>query len=100
MRWQDTDCDIGHAVQEQCESMVPVIRNYLGHGIGRDVTTGFLIMGMLTLGHLKREQFLAIEPDDHKGSYGDRVLSNDWTVVTDDGLLAAHYENTMYLNEG
>ena len=35
-----------------------------------------------------------------QGSYGTRVLGNDWTVVTDDGLLAAHYENTVVITDG
>ena len=43
---------------------------------------------------------LAIEPMITQGSYGTRVLANDWTVVTDDGLLAAHYENTVAINDG
>ena len=43
---------------------------------------------------------LAIEPMLALGSYDVRVLSNDWTAVTVDGKLSAHYENTVLVTDG
>ena len=43
---------------------------------------------------------LAIEPMVNVGTYDVRVLSNDWTVVTADGKLSAHYENTILITDG
>lgn len=96
--------DIGHAVQEYAESNgFGVIREYLGHGIGRDLHEDPQVpnYGDAQTGpHLKEGMVLAIEPMITQGSYGTRVLGNDWTVVTDDGLLAAHYENTVVITDG
>ena len=96
--------DIGHSVQEYAESNgFGVIREYLGHGIGRDLHEDPQVpnYGDAHTGpHLKEGMVLAIEPMITQGSYGTRVLGNDWTVVTDDGLLAAHYENTVVITDG
>ena len=43
---------------------------------------------------------IAIEPMICAGDYAVKVLSNDWTVVTVDGSLAAHYENTIAITDG
>ena len=43
---------------------------------------------------------LAIEPMITAGGYAVRWLDDDWTVVTEDGSLAAHYENTILITEG
>ena len=43
---------------------------------------------------------IAIEPMITAGGYGVHVLDNDWTVVTNDGSLAAHYENTILITDG
>ena len=96
--------DIGHAVQEYAESNgFGVIREYLGHGSGRELHEDPQVpnYGDAHTGpHLKEGMVLAIEPMITQGSYGTRVLGNDWTVVTDDGLLAAHYENTVVITDG
>ena len=42
---------------------------------------------------------LAIEPMVNAGTYDVKVLENDWTVVTVDGMLSAHYENTIAITE-
>ena len=43
---------------------------------------------------------IAIEPMVNIGDYAVRVLNNDWTVVTVDGTLSAHYENTIAITDG
>ena len=43
---------------------------------------------------------LAIEPMVNAGTFDVRVLDNDWTVVTADGKLSAHYENTILITDG
>ena len=80
--------DIGAAVQELAESNgYGVIRDYVGHGKrGRGVK---LQAGMV----------IAIEPMIAMGTYECSVLPNGWTVVTDDMLPAAHYENTVAITE-
>lgn len=96
--------DIGHAIQQYAESYgFGVIRDYLGHGIGRDLHEDPQVpnYGEAHTGpHLKEGMVLAIEPMITQGSYGTRTLANGWTVVTDDGLLAAHYENTVVITDG
>lgn len=96
--------DIGHAIQEYSEKNgMAVIREYLGHGIGRDLHEDPQVpnYGRPHTGpHLKEGMVLAIEPMLAQGTYDTRVLSNDWTVVTADGKLSAHYENTVVITDG
>ncbi len=61
-------------------------------------TRKFLIIGSHTgPTHLQRGMVLAIEPMITQRFHRTEFCSNDWTVVTDDGLLAAHYENTVVI---
>ena len=96
--------DIGHAIQENSESNgMAVIREYLGHGIGRDLHEDPQVpnYGKPHTGpHLKEGMVLAIEPMLAQGTYDTKVLSNEWTVVTADGKLSAHYENTVVITDG
>ena len=96
--------DIGHAIQEYAESNgMGVIREYLGHGIGRDMHEDPQIpnYGEAHTGpHLKEGMVLAIEPMLCQGSYDTRTLANEWTVVTRDGKLSAHHENTVVITDG
>lgn len=91
--------DIGHAIQEYVESNgFSVVREYVGHGIGREMHEDPPIPNYGKPGHgprLRRGMCLAIEPMVNVGTYDVDVLDNDWTVVTKDGKLAAHYENTI-----
>ena len=80
-----------------------VIREYLGHGIGRDLHEDPQVpnYGKPHTGpHLKEGMVLAIEPMLAQGTYDTKVLSNEWTVVTADGKLSAHYENTVVITDG
>ncbi|MCF0140437.1 MAG: type I methionyl aminopeptidase [Mogibacterium sp.] len=96
--------DLGHAIQEYSEANgMGVIRSYTGHGVGRNLHEDPMVPNYGTPGKgvkLKAGMTLAIEPMLVLGHYDTRVLSNEWTVVTVDGSLAAHYENTVVITEG
>lgn len=104
--------DIGAAIQEYVESHgYSVVRDYVGHGVGREMheapevpnyrvdrhERGF---GRRTDPRLVAGMTIAIEPMVNIGDYAVRVLNNDWTVVTVDGTLSAHYENTIAITDG
>ena len=93
--------DICHAIGEYVEShgySVPV--DYTGHGIGRELHEEPAIPNYGRAGRgvlLKEGMTLAIEPMVHAGKPQTRVLQDDWTVVSKDGSLAAHYEHTIVI---
>ena len=93
--------DIGHAVQAYVESEgFSVVRDYVGHGIGREMHEDPPVPNFGKPGHgprLVKGMCLAIEPMVNIGHYDVDVLDNDWTVVTRDGKWAAHYENTIVI---
>ena len=96
--------DIGHAVQSCAESYgFAVVRDYVGHGVGRKLHEDPAVPNYGTQGHglkLLPGMTLAIEPMINIGDYRVRWLDDDWTVVTRDGSLSAHYENTVLITEG
>lgn len=96
--------DISHAVQVSAESEgFGVIRDYVGHGVGQKMHEDPQIPNYGKAGRGPRlavGMVFAIEPMITEKSYETRVLSNDWTVVTIDGGLAAHYENTVVITDG
>ena len=98
--------DIGAAIQDYCESRgYGVVRDYVGHGIGREMheapeVPNFSIRGKRANPRLVPGMTIAVEPMITAGDYNVRVLDNDWTVVTADGSLAAHYENTIAITDG
>ena len=91
--------DIGHAVETFAElHNMGVVRDYCGHGIGRNMHEEPSIpnFGKPGTGPLLEEgMVLAIEPMITAGTYRVRQLSDGWTVVTRDGSLAAHFEHTV-----
>ncbi len=93
--------DIGHAVQAYCESFgFGVVREYTGHGVGRELHEDPSIPNYGTAGRglrLLPGMTLAIEPMITAGSYEIRQLRDGWTVVTKDGGYAAHYEHTIVI---
>lgn len=95
--------DISHAIQTYAESHgFSVVRNYVGHGIGTAMHEEPQIPNFGTPGkgpRLKSGMVLAIEPMINEGHYDVQVLSDGWTVVTDDGSLSAHYEHTVAVTE-
>ncbi|MBR5746239.1 MAG: type I methionyl aminopeptidase [Clostridia bacterium] len=95
--------DIGHAVQSYAESFgYSVVREYVGHGVGHDLHEDPEVPNYGTPGHgfrLRPGMTLAIEPMINAGTFEVRVLANEWTVVTADGKLSSHYENTVAITE-
>ena len=95
--------DISHAVQNYVESNgFSVVRDYVGHGIGRDMHEDPQIPNFGPPGKgpkLKAGMTLAIEPMVNVGSYEVETLDDDWTVVTKDRNLSAHFEHTIVIKE-
>ena len=93
--------DIGAAV-EGCvrQAGYHVVRKYIGHGIGHDLHESPDVPNFGTPGRGPRiccGMTLAIEPMINVGTHLVRELNDGWTVVTEDGSLSAHYENTVAL---
>lgn len=97
--------DIGGAIQDYAESFgYSVIRDYVGHGVGRKMHEAPEVpnyrTGRRPDPRLVKGMTIAVEPMIAAGDWHVRVLGNDWTVVTVDGSLAAHYENTILITDG
>ena len=96
--------DIGWAVQELAEaSGYSVVRDYVGHGIGRQMHEDPQIPNYGKPGSgmpLKAGMTIAIEPMVLVGTAETRVLPDQWTVVSADGSLTAHFEHSVAVTEG
>ena len=96
--------DISHAVQEYVESHgYSIVREYVGHGIGRRMHESPEVPNFGNPGHgprLLRGMTIAVEPMVNAGSAAIRQMSDGWTVKTADGRNAAHYENTILITDG
>ena len=80
-----------------------IVRNYCGHGIGKDMHESPEIPNHGTFGRgikLTKGMTIAVEPMVTYGSYHTTTLSDGWTVVSLDRSLAAHYENTILITDG
>lgn len=95
--------DVGHAVQQVVEGAgFSVVREYVGHGIGRALHEDPQIpnYGEPGRGPLIRKGLVAaVEPMVNVGDWPTRVLADEWTVVTADGSLSAHFEHTIAVTE-
>ena len=95
--------DISHAVQAHVEANgFSVVRDFCGHGIGRAMHESPNIPNYGRPGHgprLKAGYCLAIEPMVNVGTYEVTVLEDDWTTVTDDGELSAHFEHSVAVTD-
>ena len=95
--------DIGFAVESFVISNgFSVVRDYVGHGVGKDLHEEPEIPNFGRAGRgvrLYPGMTLAIEPMVNAGSHDVRVLKDGWTVVTSDGKLSAHYENSILITE-
>lgn len=90
--------DISTAIQAYVESRgFSVVREYTGHGVGRELHEEPQIPNFaFSQGPvLRKGMTLAIEPMVNVGSYHTRLASNQWTVLTADGSLSAHFEHTV-----
>ena len=95
--------DVSAAIQHYAESRgFSVVREYTGHGIGREMHEEPQIpnFGMKGTGLvLKKGMTLALEPMVNAGDWRTRVASDGWTVLTADGSLSAHFEHTIAITE-
>ena len=91
--------DISHAIQSHAEkSGFSVVRDLVGHGIGRTLHEEPSIpnFGKPHLGpNLKRGMTFAIEPMANMGKFEVKTTKDNWTIVTKDGKLSAHFEHTI-----
>ena len=91
--------DVSATIQNFLESNgYGVVRDLVGHGVGRSLHEEPEVPNFGKAGRgirLAAGMTLAIEPMVTMGDYHVNVLDDDWTVVTSDGSLAAHYENTV-----
>jgi methionyl aminopeptidase len=91
--------DVSHAVQKRVEADgFSVVRSLVGHGIGRDMHEDPQIpnFGDPGTGPLLAEgMVLAVEPMVNVGTYRIRIADDQWSVYSEDGSLAAHFEHTV-----
>lgn len=96
--------DISHAVQKYVEENgFSVVREYVGHGVGSAMHEDPEVPNYGNPGRgprLRPGMTIAVEPMVNMGKAAIRVLNDGWTVVTQDGKPAAHYENTILITDG
>lgn len=96
--------DVSHAVQQYVESNgFSVVRDYVGHGVGVKLHEAPEVPNFGPAGHGPRLQpgmTIAVEPMVCAGDWHIRVLRDGWTVISQDGSLSAHYENTILITDG
>ena len=96
--------DISWAIQNYAESRgFSVVRQYVGHGIGREMHEDPQVPNFGQPGQgikLRPGMTLALEPMVNMGDWRTKVLPNNWTVVTEDGKLSAHFEHTIAITAG
>ncbi len=95
--------DIGAAVQRVAEAEgFGVVRDFVGHGIGRQMHEEPAVANYGTPGtgmRLEPGMVLAVEPMVTMGDWQVKVLQDGWTVVTEDGSLAAHFEHSIAITD-
>lgn len=96
--------DISNAIGDYCDNLgYGVVRDLVGHGIGSNLHEDPQIPNFRQKRRgikLQPGMTLAIEPMINIGTHEVAWLDDDWTVVTDDGSLSAHYENTVLITDG
>lgn len=96
--------DMSSAIQRYAEAKgFSVVREYTGHGIGREMHEDPQIPNFGTHGEgmeLVEGMTMALEPMVNQGTWRTRVAENHWTVVTADGKLSAHFEHTIAITNG
>ncbi|MBZ4654410.1 MAG: methionine aminopeptidase type [Peptococcaceae bacterium] len=95
--------DISHAIQTYVENnKFSVVRDFVGHGIGRNMHEEPQVPNFGVPGRgprLKAGMTLAIEPMVNMGTYEVETLADNWTVVTKDRKLSAHFEHSIAITE-
>ena len=96
--------DISRAIQTYVEANgFSVVREFVGHGVGRSMHEEPQVPNFVdpkSNQKLRSGMTLAIEPMVNTGQAGVKILKDGWTVVTQDGLLSAHFEHTVLITEG
>jgi methionyl aminopeptidase len=96
--------DVSSAIQNYVETRrFSVIREYSGHGVGRDLHEDPLVPNFGSPGEgslLRKGMTLALEPMVTTGDWLTRVADDKWTVLTVDGSLSAHFEHTIAIGDG
>ncbi len=96
--------DISRAIQQHVEANgFSVVREFVGHGVGRTVHEEPQVPNYVDARHtarLKPGLTIAIEPMVNAGAPGVEILGDQWTVVTRDRQLSAHFEHTVLVTEG
>ena len=96
--------DISHAIGSYVETNgFSVVRSFVGHGVGAQLHEEPEVPNFGAPGRGPRllpGMTLAIEPMVNVGTHEVRILKDGWTVVTTDGKLSAHYENTVLITDG
>jgi methionyl aminopeptidase len=95
--------DVSAAIQDYAESRgFSVVREYSGHGIGRSLHEDPLIPNFGIRGEgpvINKGMTMALEPMVNIGGWQTRVADNNWTVLTRDGNLSAHFEHTIAISD-
>lgn len=98
--------EISRMIQEFGEGKgYEVVRDYVGHGIGREMHEDPQVPNFYDPENhddgikLKSGMVLALEPMFNRGTHRTRKLDNNWTVVTEDGKLSAHFEDTVAITD-
>lgn len=95
--------DVSAAIQSYAESRhFSVVREYVGHGIGRDLHEDPQVPNFGIAGEgisLKKGMTIALEPMLNAGGWRTKVTDNKWTVITADGKLSAHFEHTIAIGD-
>ena len=96
--------DISHAIQTYVESNgFSIVRSFVGHGVGRQLHEEPEVPNFGAPGRgprLVKGMTIAVEPMVNAGTHEVRVQKDGWTVLTADGELSAHYENTVLITDG
>jgi methionyl aminopeptidase len=95
--------DVSAAIQSYAEARgFSVVREYVGHGIGRELHEDPQVPNFGVTGEgpvLQKGMTMALEPMLNAGGWRTRVAEDKWTVVTADGRLSAHFEHTIVIDE-
>ena len=96
--------DISHAIQTYVESNgFSIVRSFVGHGVGRQLHEEPEVPNFGHPGRgprLVKGMTIAVEPMVNAGTHEVRIQKDGWTVLTADGKLSAHYENTVLITDG
>lgn len=99
----NTTGDIGHAIQSFVNKRYGIVKGLAGHGVGREIHEDPFIPNYGKPGQGTRlvpGMTVAIEPMLVMGNPETDILDDDWTFVTSDGSLAAHFEHTILITDG